>query len=90
MTAAGIPNPQFRCDMRARACRRPAQYVVEAKVRIGSHDDWEPLYWLCCDRLACVAAANLHAELIGQHVDTRELTVSEAEAITGYYAAVTA
>lgn len=89
MTAT-IPNPQLRCDMRARACRQPAEHVVEAKVRIGSHDDWEPLYWLCCSQLGCVIGAWLHAELVGQHVDTRPLTVSEAEAITGYYAAVTA
>lgn len=60
------------CDMWGRRCGQPARFTIEATVRIGAHD--EPLTWLVCDSLVCLNASNFHAERIGQHRDTRDLT----------------
>lgn len=81
------PHPHATCDMFGGTCPRPAVYIVDAHIRIGA-DDWAPLRWMTCADLACVAAANLHAEAYGEHVDTRPITLAEAEALTGLKAGV--
>jgi len=80
-----IPNRAFDCAMFAGRCGRPATFIVDAHIRIGI-DDYEPLRWMTCDALRCVVGAQLHAETFGIHMDTRPLTVAEAEEITGYLA----
>jgi hypothetical protein len=82
---AQLPNSAFLCDMWGRRCGRPAVVIVDAKVRISPRD-MEPLAWLCCDSLVCLLAATAHAEMIGEHVDSRPLTLVEAEELTGLVA----
>lgn len=77
---AQIPSPRFLCDMWGGRCGRPAHLIVDATVRIGA--TYEPLTWLVCDDLRCMIGAAAHAEMIGGHVDSRPLTVAEAEALT--------
>lgn len=59
-------------------CARPAHLVIDVFVRLGSHN--EPLSWLCCDDLRCICASQNHAAKYGLvHVETRQLTLAEAE-----------
>lgn len=61
------------CAMWEGRCGGPAHLIVDTKIRIG--DVEEPLSWLVCDRLTCLAAAQAHAERNGlEHIETRRLT----------------
>lgn len=73
-------DPRVTCDV----CREaPATTVLEFWEGIGADLHVDRHFFLTCSRLFCTREAATVAEVCGILVDTRPLTLDEAEEVSG-------